>query len=68
MEHSKLEPKQCWSIILFGITPMVYFFPQWNGFLFGPSVGITTGDGRIISSILFVGGLILWYLPNRSRE
>ena len=64
----KLENKQHFSVILFGVATLVYFFPQWNGFLFEPSVGISTGDGRIISSILFVGGLILWYLPSRSRE
>ena len=53
-----------WVVALFAIAAIAYFFPGWNGFFFDPS-DIGVGDSRIMASILFVGGLLLWYLTPR---
>ena len=60
--------KKYWSILLFFLSLQQWLFPQWNGILFNPSLDVTAGDGRIISSILFVGGLLLWYIPERNSK
>jgi len=59
--------KERWSIGLFVFSLGMWYFPTWNGFLFDSSLDMTTGDGRIIASILFVGGLLLWYLPQEKK-
>jgi hypothetical protein len=59
--------KDNWAIALIMGSAGAWFFPQWEGLLFDP-VSISTGDGRIIAAILFVGGLLLWYLPDKSSE
>ena len=52
--------KKAWAVILFLLAISQWFFPQWNGVFFDP-VDISIGEGRIVSSIFFVGALILWY-------
>jgi len=58
--------KKTWAILLFLLAISQWFFPQWNGFLFDPA-DISTGEGRIAASILFVGALILWYWKPKSQ-
>jgi hypothetical protein len=43
-----------------------YLFPGFNGFLFERS-NVTTGEGQIVGAILFVGGLILVALAQKSK-
>ena len=54
-------------MILFVCALGAWYFPQWNGFLFESSGDITSGDGRVVSAIFFVGGLLLWYLPKEKK-
>jgi hypothetical protein len=51
-----------WAVLLFIIASIAWFFPQWNGLFFEPSKDVTTGEGRIVAAVLFVGGLLLWFL------
>jgi hypothetical protein len=51
-----------WAVILFVMAALAWFFPQWNGIFFEPSRDMTTGEGRIVAAVLFVGGLLLWFL------
>lgn len=53
--------KRNWSVLLFVLAFLAYFFPTWNGLFFGASQDITLGDGRIQATIFLVGGLLLWY-------
>lgn len=53
--------KRTWSIALFALAFLSYFFPAWNGIFFDASQEITLGDGRIQAAIFVVGGLLLWY-------
>jgi hypothetical protein len=41
-----------------------WYAPGWNGFLFQASTDVTTGEGRIIAAIFFIGGLILIFMPS----
>ena len=56
--------KKYWAGLLFFGAFLSWFFPDWNGLLFAPSPEVGLGEGRIVAAILFVGGLILWYLPS----
>lgn len=48
--------KRYWAVVLFLIAAGMFVpFP-------GPLEGLTTGEGRIISAITFVGGLLLWFM------
>ena len=49
-----------WVLIIAG--GIGYFFPEWQGVWLSSS-NITAGDGRIIATLLFLGGLFLYYLP-----
>ncbi len=40
-----------------------WYWPNWNGLFFEPSIGVTVGEGRIIAAILGVGAAILWFMP-----
>lgn len=53
--------KKSLAWMLVALSFLYYFFPQWNGFF--DSRDISQGEGTIIWSILFVGGILLWYLP-----
>jgi hypothetical protein len=45
-----------------------WYFPQFQGVFFEPA-NVTTGEGRIIAAILFVGGLLLYFLsPKPSKK
>jgi hypothetical protein len=44
-----------------------WYQPRWDGVFSPQGLDISAGEGRIISAILTVGGLILWYLPARQR-
>jgi len=59
--------KKSWGIALCLIAGLVWLFPQWNGIFFAPS-DISTGNGRIIATILFVGGLLLYYTNPQGRS
>ena len=47
-------------------------WPGEVGFLmrhfFEASKDVTTGEGRIIAAVLFVGGLLLWFLGSNKRR
>lgn len=60
-------PKQ-WAVVLFVMAATGWFFPQWNGAFFEPSKDMTTGEGRIVAAVLFVGGLLLWFLGRNARK
>ena len=55
-------PSKCWAVALFVISWMAWFFPWWLEPFFEASKGMTTGAGRIVAAVLFVGGLLLWFL------
>ena len=59
--------KKAWVVVLVISGVISYYFPQWNGFIFGPTLDITSGDGRIVGLILFVGALLLWYMPSKEN-
>jgi hypothetical protein len=40
-----------------------WLWPNWNGVLFEPSVGITVAEGRTIGAIFIVGAVIVWFMP-----
>jgi hypothetical protein len=48
-----------WAILLILIA--VTCLPQWNGF-FAAWKSLTAGEVSIVSTILFVGGLMLWFV------
>jgi hypothetical protein len=54
--------KRWWAIVLIVMAAATPYFPQWNGIFFEPSKDIMTGEGRIIAAVMFVGGLLLWFL------
>lgn len=64
-DATKFTWSKRWAVILFVIAAIGWFFPQWNGAFFEPSKGVTTGEGRIVAAILFVGGLLLWFLGSQ---
>lgn len=41
-----------------------YLFPTWNGIFFESSKDSTVG--QIIGAILFIGAVILYYLPEKT--
>ena len=47
------------SLIVLGV--IFGIFPQLM-------VEMSIGEARIVTSILWVGGLILYYLPNKNKE
>jgi hypothetical protein len=51
-----------WAVILCTTASLTWFFQQWNGLLFEASKDVTTGEARIVAAVLFVGGLLLWFL------
>lgn len=60
--------KKTWSILLVSVSLLSWYFPKWNGIFAETTFDITSGEGRIVASILFVGGLILWYLPEQNSK
>lgn len=58
--------RKTWAIGLFILSAANWFFPRWNGYFFEPS-DVSTGEGRIISVICLVGGLLLWYRDPSKR-
>jgi hypothetical protein len=58
--------KEGWSVGLWFLAFAMWFFPSWNGLFVDPS-GISLGEGRIVSAIFLVGGLILFYLPKQNK-
>lgn len=44
-----------------------FFFPEFNGFFSDP-LKITIAEGRIIGSILFVGGAVLLFMPSDLKQ
>ena len=59
--------KRRWAILLIVFGLMYWFFPGWNGFFFESS-DISMGEGRIMASILLIGGVLLYYLPSSHKE
>jgi hypothetical protein len=53
-----------WAVLLFIMSSMTWFFPQWNGLFFEASKDVTTGEARIVAAVLFIGGLLLWFLDS----
>jgi hypothetical protein len=53
-----------WAVVLFVMALIAWLFPQWNGTFFQASKDITAGEGTIVAAILFVGGLLLWFLDS----
>jgi hypothetical protein len=65
-EKVHYTPSKPWAAGLFVAAALTWFFPHWNGLLFGSS-DATTGESRIVAAVLFVGGLLLWFLaPSKS--
>jgi hypothetical protein len=65
-EDSKAKPtvvrpgnNRWWAILLILIA--VSSLPQWNGF-FSAWKNLTAGEATTVSTILFVGGLLLWFM------
>jgi len=52
---------RCWAVILILTDAAMWYSPE-NGFLFEPLKDFTAGDARISSTILLVGGLLLWFI------
>jgi hypothetical protein len=50
-----------WAVILILMAMTMWYAPQWNGLFFEPLKDFTGGEARIASTILFVGGLLLWF-------
>jgi hypothetical protein len=70
MEDGKAKPietwpvaggNRYWAIMLILMAATAWYLPEWNGAFFGPLADFTTGEARIASTIMFVGGLLLWY-------
>jgi len=61
-KRSSFAASKRWAVTLFIMASVAWFFPQWNGLFFEASKDITTGEGRIVAAVLFVGGLLLWFL------
>jgi hypothetical protein len=51
-----------WALILIFIATAMWYSPHWNGLFFEPLNDLTGGEARIASTILFVGGLLLWFM------
>lgn len=51
-----------WALILIFMAMAMWFSPHWNGLFFEPLKDLTGGEARIASTILFVGGLLLWFM------
>jgi hypothetical protein len=66
--ESSFSWSKCWAVILFVWAAIAWFFPQWNGLFFEASKDITTGEGRIVAAVFFVGGLLLWFLGSRGNK
>lgn len=66
MNRKYLDAK-IWSMLLFAFAGMSYFFPEWNGLLFDAS-SVSQGESKILMAVYFVGGLLLWYMPQKSNE
>ncbi len=62
-----MDSKRFWALWLVAISLLMWFAPGWSGFFFPAAENVTAGDGRIASSILFVGALLLWYLPKKDH-
>jgi hypothetical protein len=54
--------RRWWAVLLFFMAVAAWYYPQWNGRFFEPSKDVTTGEGRIAAAVMFVGGLLLWFL------
>jgi hypothetical protein len=59
--------KRMWALLLAGLSATMWFAPSWSGIFFPAAETVTAGDGRIASSILLVGALVLWYLPTKDH-
>lgn len=55
-----MNDKKWAAIACFVGSGLSFFFPTWNGF----RESLTVGEGTIISTVFFVGGLILLNLPH----
>jgi hypothetical protein len=49
-----------WAVVLFFGAAAAEFER-----FFEPSKDVTTGEGRIVAAVMFVGGLLLWFLRER---
>ena len=62
-----MDSKRFWALLLAALSVSMWFAPSWSGIFFSAADNVTAGDGRIASSILFVGALVLWYLPTKEH-
>ena len=51
-----------WAVILVLMAMTMWYAPHWNGFFLEPLKDFTGGETRIASTILLVGGLLLWFM------
>ena len=56
--------KKVTSQILIAAGAAAYFFPAWQG-VFIDAGDVTVGEARIVATIMLVGGLVLFYLPEK---
>lgn len=52
-----------WTLIIIGA--IAYFFSQWQGILID-SGAVSIGEARIVATIMIMGGILLFYLPNKN--
>ena len=52
-----------WTLIIIGA--IAYLFPQWQGVLID-SGAVSIGEARIVATIMIMGGILLFYLPNKN--
>ena len=55
------------AYVLFAVATSVWFFPGFNGILFSPS-DVSVGEGRILSAVIFVGGLVVLLLGKKANS
>jgi hypothetical protein len=69
VERKAALDRRRWAVVLLSVSGIAWLFPTWNGIFVGSSQ-MTTGEGRIIATLLFVAGLLLWFLdrPRPSKD
>lgn len=67
LAYSMKVTKKHWAIGLFIGAAGEWFFPGYNGFFFESS-SISTGESQIIAAVFLVGGLLLWFGPDKPNQ